>query len=622
MIKDISRSVVSCLLGGEKSSIELVVMLKNVNHKDILKLKGNNLFLFRKEGIGDDEKSIFELSERGIQYAEIEGLKSVDGAFEEPVESPYITFMLNNLSYNTKHLPHYNELLKIIALGGNEYTPIIKAVWYHIVGGILCLPIKIGDVWTDTRISVFLPLAAGRGKKSVVDAVKFSVSTSNKQCMELTSLHPEQLVGKTKTGKKGGVKHIYGAFKSDFVIFDEASEFLQAKKEHSRQSLSYTRFALDPLGRNSITKKMVDVENEDALTYEPECSVLMCSHPVFVSDYFVTSGTFRRFETPFLKLQSMSQKDVNKILSDKLDGKEATIDAKKKWSEFLNNIKNNNGGFQLSMAGKEVLLKVNEEIAMLLSTWSKKAEIYGAMMQFSMLDNILKFSSIHAAIKNRFMIEPNDILKGYQDFFELTCLGLTFLDSKVLGEIDYGESWGGAKGDNRECLKWLYERGAIDKESSTVRVDEYKKYIEDSFGLSPGGAKKRYDTLKERGWIGGGRRGKHGSIVFLIVSGNIQKKNIPKTKFMPDIYLKAKEMVFADEDIKKSSMGGMLDVYMEKKEGKVKKSEKLKKWKDSGTNDVHLDFLKGNFGFTEEEIEKLCEGGLVFEPEVGVFRYL
>lgn len=687
-IKRIMKSIYMC--SDDELSL-LIFFLRRMgwHHDEIASIvkDDNRLELIEKETRhNSDTCNVFKLRSMCYQSKGCADVKSPmdfmkkfqeTGEETSTQESTYMPFTLSDMAMRTDHLKHYDELSTIVSLGGNEYIPLKKALWYHIVGGTLKIPIQIGDVITDTRVPLSIPIAAGRGKKSFIEAVKFSAKATGRTFMAPVSLHPEQLVGKTKISKKGEIKQIYGAFKSDFIAFDEASDLVQARNDIYRQSLSYIRVALDPIGNNTVVKKMVDVENTDALQYNPECSILMCFQPIPINEYFVSSGTFRRFRTPFLKLDVVPQSKINEIISNQLDGRDVTEEAKKGWRKFLNEIKECKGTFRITPDGKEMLLKSNEELAMLMFTWSKKASDYATMIQFAMNRDILKMAAIHAAIENRFDINAYDIMKAHMDLFEVVCLEMSFLDAKILGELDYGESWGGAMGEDKECLQWLVENGATSKEKTTITIAKYISHISETYGISEKGSIKRYNNHREKGWVIGLRVGEHSSVVWTKIGRQVPQ--VPKfplqchknfltstsyplyhtynyaSKFNFDgvvgvvaysssgltvtSYPSIVNKVSLEVDKNRESVGvvGVVGVLasiekkdsnnfkhsppIEKKDSNdfkhpdyfISVEEKLQKWKNSGRGPFHGDFLVSMFKFDDAEIEKLKSDGMIHE---------
>ena len=94
-----------------------------------------------------------------------------------------------------------------------------------------------------------------------------------------------------------------------------------------------------------------------------------------------------------------------------------------------------------------------------------------------------------------------DVQKAFVDLLEILDSTFRFVEKKVQGRLDYGESWSGATGDDQVVLEWLAMMGATSEEDSNISIDEYQKEIQRVTGYTEPGARKRYQRHKRKGWI-------------------------------------------------------------------------------------------------------------------------
>ena len=107
-----------------------------------------------------------------------------------------------HLEYPTRHLNHFDDLETASDLFGDEYKVIFKALWYQLMSfRIRDSDLKMGRNKADGRINALYPLKAGHGKGELKRIIKEFIKRFDKVYAEPTSLHAEQLVGKTIKAK-------------------------------------------------------------------------------------------------------------------------------------------------------------------------------------------------------------------------------------------------------------------------------------------------------------------------------------------------------------------------------------------------------------------------------------
>ena len=176
----------------------------------------------------------------------------------------------DQLEFRTDHLKGYDDLETVISLFGEEYIPIKKCLWYQ----IFSLPhrtttVKAGDIQTDCRIHMAVPLESGGGKKNIIRTLDKISENLDYNFSKPTHFHPEQLVGKTEkmTGNPPVYNKIRGHFSSDVMAMDEAKEIFEKSADKIKATRGYINEALDPFRENRIEKKRTSIPDNQAISY-------------------------------------------------------------------------------------------------------------------------------------------------------------------------------------------------------------------------------------------------------------------------------------------------------------------------------------------------------------------
>jgi len=114
-------------------------------------------------------------------------------------------------------------------------------------------------------------------------------------------------------------------------------------------------------------------------------------------------------------------------------------------------------------------------------------------MDYTMQNMLLKFCTIQALQDNTNLIDTNHVEFAFVDYAEILEHTYDFIESKILGSLDYGEAWGGAVKKDQEILKWLHEKGATSEETSKVSIKQYEEKIMDLYNVMKG----RQDDIKQ-----------------------------------------------------------------------------------------------------------------------------
>lgn len=420
------------------------------------------------------------------------------------------------LEYPTAHLKGFDDLHVSTRLIGDEYIPIIKAVYYSLVSVILSkVELRLGGIRADGRISLLIVMKSGSGKGEIKRVIKAVLKQIDKTCVEPTSYHPEQFIGKTRIIKaKGGTeeyKQIPGHLSHDYILIDEGKNLLSSKDPMYSESRRYLRQALDISPNNEITKKSVDIPSENALSFVTNCCVCIFVQPYSFNEEFALDGDLRRIIVPYVNI---APKDPLQGLKDRIlddtDDEQAIND----FGEFIKSLGDVKGKFKFTDDAKETFAELSVLLIRRGYSVSPKIKNYVDMAKFSIQNTFLRFAAIQALINKTTQIESKHVELAFVDLIEFMELNYDFIEKKIKGELDYGEKWHGATSKDQEALKWLHDQGATSLESSVVTMKDYKDKIGEIYNLKEKAARNRMHQHEKEGWIKT-KKGQHNSQVWL-----------------------------------------------------------------------------------------------------------
>jgi len=151
-----------------------------------------------------------------------------------------------SLEYKTDHLLGYDELTTATALFGDEYKLIFKTLWYILLSyQIRTSKLSVGRIKPDGRISGLFIINSGRGKGELKRVQKEYVKYFNGNYREPTSLHAEQLVGKSVYDKKNKEYELnsYEKIKDDFHKLNKKA--FQQKLKGFKIKLNKSKFVIN-----------------------------------------------------------------------------------------------------------------------------------------------------------------------------------------------------------------------------------------------------------------------------------------------------------------------------------------------------------------------------------------
>jgi hypothetical protein len=424
------------------------------------------------------------------------------------------------LEYPTEHLKGFQDLAAATTLFGDEYIPIFKALHYQLMSyKIRESDIKVGQARVDGRIACLYPIPAGHGKGEIKRIIKKFVKSFGDQYGEPTSLHAEQLVGKTiisrfkknsKINKKdkqdkkdnndenNGYESREGYLADDWVVIDEAYNLLTSGELHYSEARKYIRSALDRFPENKIHKRTVDIGAVAPLEYSPKCNLTEFVQPrTFENDLLVEEGDLRRFIVPYVPMRGLDKREAleNNILNE--TDNEAAFSDFKTTVETLTAEKE----YKITQAAKLKLIELSLEIIDYGLEFNEKVRNFTDIIYYTLPNHLIKFSAVQAFQHGRDTIEVSDVIMAFIDLFEIMHHNYLFVHKKIPGLLDYGEGWQGAGGKDQEALLWLHEQGATSLEESVVQIKEYREKIKTLFNVQKRRAQEIIKRHKELGWV-------------------------------------------------------------------------------------------------------------------------
>jgi hypothetical protein len=425
-------------------------------------------------------------------------------------------------SIDTSQLDIYDLFKPLIKLYGESYDPLKRAVFYSIIGSVICSnKITCSDINEDTRINLFVPLKSGHGKREVKEVIKQSMQSIGLSYCEPTSLHSEQLIGKTISNNKDEPIINKGHLAEDYLIFEESTElFIEKIYQETRD---YIKIALDPIGYNEVYKKSVDTFKQNAVKYFPQCTIVFFFQPLPIDDKIVTRGLLRRgiiISIDPLKGERYDALDQSLLEND-------ISDDWTKWIEFLQMLKEQRFNWEFSDEVKARIGSLSKELIMEGYQKGNKASAYTEIMFFSLRNLLLKMSCIQAAKDGRYKLIESDVEQAYIDLSIFWDIQLEFVINKVKGEIDYMDM----TKEEKSCLLILQANNCTSEDDSKLMIKRFHQLISSELECTIDRARHLYYGLKESGYLKSMQVGQYSSKVWLTEMG--KKKVEPYATLAP-----------------------------------------------------------------------------------------
>ena len=172
--------------------------------------------------------------------------------------------------------------------------------------------------------------------------------------------------------------------------------------------------------------------------------------------YFFTTIPYRRrnsirwrFKKIYSELYLNDWNKQDKIFKDRVPIPRNYAESIAKFTSFLKSIQISDE-FELT----DEAINIFEELSILLiergSYRFAKIKNFVNIADYTIQNMLLKFSAIQATQNNTNIIEPKHVEIAFVDYAEMLEHTYEFIETKILGSMDYGENWSGAvKKDSR-----------------------------------------------------------------------------------------------------------------------------------------------------------------------------
>jgi len=462
--------------------------------------------------------------------------------FFQKQKNPY-----TKLHYSVDHLPFFHEFSSLINLPERHYIPILKCRWYQLHGGILQKPIKLGALYTDTRIHCAYPLPTEAGKNELIYGSKVLINScilkgegEKFTISEPISYSPESLVGKyveklipnPDPTKKKMIKSKVenrGHLNNDFLEFDECTKLIVSDSPETQQAREYLSKAENPIGRNIVEKRLVDDLPSETVAYSPKGTHSYYFQPFKkIPETAMLQGFMRRKLIPVGNVSLFLNSAEELSFKNKLESETFSRD------DYIQRIVNHLENMQIIF--RNVSFIFTDEAQALLSSYSiqlsnqgnvhsEKIANYCKISKWSTLSNLVKMSCIIAGSYGTRIVNENAVSLAYMDLVEFLQNTFDFIYSQVLGDFDYGATWHGANYYQKECLRFLFREKALSLENSTISIYHFlEEIVMPVFKIkSMSQARNKYLEMKKEGLINSKQTAKNDSRVWLNFNPNDQK---------------------------------------------------------------------------------------------------
>jgi hypothetical protein len=422
------------------------------------------------------------------------------------------TLQISDLKYPTSNIPYYNELDSIINLQGDKYKFIKKNVFYYLVSVAVpesLLVIREGKIETDLRINNLNIMKSGKGKLEIKEGTKKILLQFNSgmNIKEMMKSHYQQLIGKVlcrknlETKQKEYVKKMGFVF-SDVLIFEECHELLSSNEKNDVDCRDVLTVALDIYGRNKISKQNIDNLDtaEETIEGYPHTRMMAFVQPLPVPEKVVTKGLARRMKKIYVRMDERTPMDK---FVEKLTGKEVSQKDIITFADFLRRLNQIRTSWKLEKEAITPLLRYHYALLEQGFRHGGKRANYTEILEYPLLNDLLKYSALRAISDFRTNITPRDVKLAYVDLAEILAHELDYVRHLIIGDLDYGERWSGATGKDAMALEFLNSRGATSFENSNIGLAEFKEKLKDIYKFSSERTAnrilKRFDSYVDTG---------------------------------------------------------------------------------------------------------------------------
>lgn len=464
------------------------------------------------------------------------------------------------LHYATDHIPFYHEFSSIVGLYGRHYIPIIKLRYYQLIGGVLQKNIKIGSIFTDTRVQACYPLPTEGGKNDLIYAFKSLLKKGIKKSdmiddvfkvSEPISFHQESLIGKSVERTIDNPKYLSGEVKSpkkvkqrienrghldnDFIEFDECNQLINSDAPDFKQAREYLSKAENPLGRNKVEKRSVDDLPEEAVQYFPNSTHSYYFQPhMKLPESFVLQGFGRRKLIPIGNVRLFLNIADENLYASKLEDTNFSMeDYSDILIQHLQRIrkKYTYNDFVFTEKAKEMIKDYAIYLSGQAQIHSEKIYNFSKISKWTSLNNLIRFSAIISANHYLDIVDENCVALAFMDLVEFNQNTYDFIYEKIMGDFDYGVTWNGANYKEKECLKFLYDKRAMSLDSSKVSINDFiNEVVCPVYKVKEGQGRNKYLDMKKKGLVDSDQIGRNETRVWLKINPDEHKKYIEGDK--------------------------------------------------------------------------------------------
>lgn len=213
---------------------------------------------------------------------------------------------------------------------------------------------------------------------------------------------------------------------------------------------------------------------------------------------FVLDGDARRFAIAYVNLHGVNQDEARAriITADEVNEEKVINKIIEEFNGLIVPYE-----FKVDEEAKKTFGELSELLYRRGMAYSHKIADFTEINKFTINNMLLKMSAIQALQSSSDIISKKHIELAFVDYCEILEHTYEYIESKVMGSLNYQEKWQGATGKDQDVLEWLHFEGASSKESSQVSIAEYKDKIIESFGVKDRQAGNILKKHRSNGWI-------------------------------------------------------------------------------------------------------------------------
>lgn len=445
-----------------------------------------------------------------------------------------------NLHYAVEHLQYFHEFNSLTGLYGRHYLPILKARYYQLLGAIIQKPLRIGKLYTDTRIHVAYPLPTEAGKNELIYSIKELINSGIEKengktftMSEPTSFHPESLIGKyievtdeirnESTGRMKKIKKRVenrGHLNNDLLDFDECTDLITGTKPEHKQAREILSKAENPIGRNEVQKRLTEDLPEHIVKYNPQCTNSYYFQPFKkIPEQAFLQGFLRRKLIPVGNIQPFLNFADATSYNDKLtDLGFSRENYKRTLIDFLERVRafsNQDLDIVFSDDANELIHNYSLFLSEQARIHSEKISNFSKISKYTTLSHLVKMSAIISMSYGKQVVDKDCVCLAYMDLVEIFQNTLDFIYERTFGDFSYGTSWGGADYKQKQCLNYLFSHNATSKENSQVSISDFITIVKEIYEKGDSTARQKYLKMKQMGLVDSEQIGQTESKVWL-----------------------------------------------------------------------------------------------------------